>query len=226
MSSRSPSDPLSYPTAESPACERNRQPILERLRPALAHSRHVLEIGSGTGQHAVFFAPALPHLLWQASDRAEWLPGLRARIAREGAGKLPPPIELDVTANPWPLPAGTAVPPVDAVFTANTLHIMGWPAVEAFFAGVGRLLAMSGDARATGTSPRRVLAVYGPFRYRGAFTSASNAAFDATLRQRDPASGIRDFEAVDALAAAQGLALEADHAMPANNQLLLWGAAA
>lgn len=186
------------------------------LRPALAQSRHVLEIGSGTGQHAVYFAPALPHLLWQASDRAEWLPGLRARIARDSAGGLPAPIELDVTSSPWRVPANDSIPPVDAVFSANTLHIMAWHAVQAFFDGVGRLFA------AAGPPTRCVLAVYGPFRYRGEFTTPSNAAFDASLRARDPASGIRDFEAVDALARAAGLTLAADHAMPANNQLLVW----
>lgn len=191
------------------------------LRSVLAQSRHVLEIGSGTGQHAVHFAPALPHLLWQASDRAGCLPGLRARIARDGAGRLPPPIELDVQAHPWRIPSGRGVPPVDAVFSANTLHIMAWEEVEDFFRGAGRLFAAAVEA-SPAAPPRCVLAVYGPFRYRGAFTTPSNATFDATLKARDPASGIRDFEAVDALAAAQGLALAADHAMPANNQLLVW----
>lgn len=219
MSSRFPPERApAHPTPESPACERNKQPILDVIAAAFASARCVLEIGSGTGQHAVFFAAALPHLVWQASDRAEWLPGLRARIAREGAGRLPPPIELDVMADPWPLPADDALPPVDAVFTANTLHIMSWPAVEAFFRGVGQVLAAGNAAR------RRMLAIYGPFRYRGAFTTPSNAAFDTTLRQRDPASAIRDFEKVNALAAAQGLVLQADHAMPANNQLLVWDA--
>lgn len=172
----------------------------------------MLEIGSGTGQHAVFFARALPHLHWQPSDRVEWLPALHARIARDGPGNLAAPIELDVTMSPWPIMAA------DAVFSANTLHIMAWREVEAFFAGAGRTLeAVRGDASAP-----RTLVVYGPFKYRGAFTTDSNKAFDASLKARDPASGLRDFEAVDALARAQGLALAADHAMPANNQLLVW----
>lgn len=190
------------------------------IGPAFAQSRRVLEIGSGTGQHAVFLARALSHLLWQPSDRAAWLPALRARIAREGPGNLTTPIELDVSMPRWP------VVTADAVFSANTLHIMAWREVEAFFAGVGRLLASSPMEAAAGepaaACARRMLAVYGPFKYRGAFTTDSNAAFDESLKARDPASGIRDFEAVDALARAEGLVLAADHAMPANNQLLLW----
>lgn len=189
----------------SEACERNKGPILEILTEAFAGSTRVLEIGSGTGQHAVHFAAGLPHLEWQPSDRAEYLPGLAARIAEEGPPNLRAPLVLDVTQSDWPA-AGC-----DAVFSANTLHIMSWPEVVAFFAGLGRVL--SRDA---------VVAVYGPFRYGGAYTSASNAAFDQSLRVRDPASGIRDFEAVNELAQAQGLALRADHRMPANNQLLVW----
>ena len=132
-------------------------------------------------------------------------PGLAARIATEGPPNLALPVELDVLAESWPTLRG------DAVFSANTLHIMSWPAVEAFFAGLPRVLERGG-----------VLAVYGPFRYGGQFTTDSNAAFDAMLRERDPQSGLRDFEAVNALAEGVGLKLEADHAMPANNQLLVW----
>jgi cyclopropane fatty-acyl-phospholipid synthase-like methyltransferase len=190
----------------SEACERNKGPILDILRNVLAPARHVLEIGSGTGQHAVWFARHLPHLQWQPTDRATELPGLRERIASEGPPNLLAPIELDVLVAPRRLP------PADAVFSANTLHIMGWPGVEAFFRGVATALTAAGAT----------LAVYGPFRYRGDYTSPSNAAFDQWLRQRDPASGVRDFEAVDALARAAGLSLVADHAMPANNQLLVW----
>ncbi len=189
----------------SEACERNKQPILELLRGALARRRYVVEIGAGTGQHAVHFARGLPQLEWQPTDRREYLPGIAARVAAEGPANLHVPIELDVMQSDWPsLDAG-------AVYSANTLHIMSWPEVEAFFSGVGRILQRGG-----------VLVVYGPFRYGGSFTSESNAAFDRSLRARDPASGIRDFEAVNALAEAQGLELLADHAMPANNQLLTW----
>ena len=189
----------------SEACERNKEPILAVLREAFADRRRVVEIGAGTGQHAVHFSRHLPHVAWQPTDRAEWLEGLAARVAAEGPPNLLPPVELDVLHEPWPAVRG------DAVFSANTLHIMSWPAVEALFAGLGRIL-----------EPGGVLAVYGPFRYRGAFTTRSNAEFDAMLRERDPASGVRDFEVVDALAVAAGLALQADHAMPANNQLLVW----
>jgi SAM-dependent methyltransferase len=189
----------------SEACERNKGPILDVLRRAFADRTRVVEIGAGTGQHAVHFARLLPHLEWQPTDRAEHLPGLAARIAVEGPPNLAPAVELDVLAEPWPAVRG------DAVFSANTLHIMSWPAVEAFFAGLPRLLERGG-----------VLAIYGPFRYGGQYTTDSNAAFDAMLRDRDPHSGLRDFEAVNALAEAVGLAFAADHAMPANNQLLVW----
>jgi cyclopropane fatty-acyl-phospholipid synthase-like methyltransferase len=189
----------------SEACERNKGPILDILRDVFAPARRVLEIGSGTGQHAVWFARHLPHLQWQPTDRATELPGLRERVASEGPPNLHDAVELDVRALPW------NVAKADAVFSANTLHIMARDGVEAFFAGVGQTL-----------EPGGVLTVYGPFRYRGDYTSPSNAAFDDWLKRRDPASGIRDFEAVDALARAAGLVLVADHAMPANNQLLVW----
>jgi len=189
----------------SEACERNRAPILEVLREAFADRSHVVEIGAGTGQHAVHFARYLPHLSWQPTDRSEYLPGLAARIAAEGKPNLRPPLELDVLQPEWP-PLDA-----DAVFSANTLHIMGWPEVEAFIRGAGRLLSGGG-----------MLAVYGPFRYRGTFTTQSNAEFDRMLRERDAASGIRDFEAVDRLAARAGLEFQRDVTMPANNQMLVW----
>jgi SAM-dependent methyltransferase len=189
----------------SEACERNRGPILAVLREAFADRRRVVEVGAGTGQHAVHFARNLPHLAWQPTDRAEYLAGLAARIAEEGPPNLAAPLELDVLRDPWPTVTG------DAVFSANTLHIMSWPAVEALFAGLTRILDPSG-----------IVAIYGPFRYGGRYTSASNAAFDAMLRGRDPESGLRDVEAVNPLAAAVGLAFQADHPMPANNQLLIW----
>ena len=192
--------------AFSAACERNKGPILERLAPLLAAARCVLEIGSGTGQHAVHFARHLPWLTWQPTERPGELDDLAARIALEGSPNLRAPLALDVRFTPWPGAAD-----IDTVFSANTLHIMSWAEVGACFAELGRLLPAGGT-----------LCVYGPFRYSGEFTSASNAAFDASLRERDPASGIRDFEAVDALARAGGLALQNDWAMPANNQLLAW----
>jgi SAM-dependent methyltransferase len=189
----------------SDACERNKGPILEVLRTAFADRRRVVEIGAGTGQHAVHFARELPHLQWQPTDRAEYMAGLATRIVAEGPTNLASPVELDVLREPWPVVRG------DALFSANTLHIMSWPAVEALFAGLPGLL-----------EPGGVLAIYGPFRYAGRFTTDSNAAFDAMLRERDPEAALRDFEAVNALAEAAGLSLSADHAMPANNQLLVW----
>jgi len=191
--------------ALSEACERNKVPLLHVLRTELAASSRVLEIGSGTGQHAVHFAAGLPHLSWQPSELAEHLPPLAERCRLAGAHNLRAPLALDVCDDPW------QVRPVDAVFSANTLHIMAWSAVREFFRGVGSVLQAPG-----------VLCVYGPFRFHGRHTSHSNADFDRWLRARDPASGVRDFEALAALARAQGLAFAADHAMPANNRTLVW----
>ena len=189
----------------SQAAENNKEPIARVLAEAFKDARHVLEIGSGTGQHAVHFGRALPHLIWQPSDLSANLDGIRARLAREAPANVRPPVALDVGLLPWPVES------VDGVFSANAVHIMGWPRVEDLFFGVGDVL-----------EPGGWLCLYGPFRYKGAFTTPSNAEFDAWLKRQDPESGIRDFEAVDALAAAQGLSLVADHAMPANNQLLVW----
>lgn len=190
----------------APACERNREPILAVLNPLFATRQCVLEIGSGTGQHAVHFAAAMPHLHWQSSDRHAYLPGIRQWLDEAGLANTPPPLALDVNQD-WTTVSQT----FDAVFTANTLHIMGWAEVERFFAQLPRLLA--DDA---------LLAVYGPFNYQGRFTSASNAAFDAMLKADHPERGIRDFEAVDALAQAIGLRLLSDTSMPANNRCLVW----
>jgi SAM-dependent methyltransferase len=188
----------------SDACERNRDPILGVLRRVFADRSAVLEIGSGTGQHAAYFAPALPHLSWQPSDVAENLPSIRAWREEAQAPALREPIELDVD-QPFPHLQ------VDAVFNANTVHIISWPQVERLFAGVGNALPPGG-----------VFALYGPFNYGGKHTSPSNAEFDAWLRGRDPKSGIRDFEAIVALAARRGLRVEEDNAMPANNRLLVF----
>ncbi len=191
----------------SDACERNKGPILQVLRPAFSACKHVLEIGSGTGQHAVHFATEMPGIVWQPSEQAESMPALRKRIFNEGPSNLRAPVELDVTQLPWD------VRRVDGVFTANTLHIMHWPQVEALFAGLPAVV-----------KPEAVLAIYGPFRYGGDYTSESNESFDTLLHARDPQSGIRDFEAVGALARGAGFALVADHPMPANNQALIWQA--
>ena len=188
----------------SDACERNRAPILHVLRRVFADRRAVLEIGSGTGQHAAYFAPALPQLSWQPSDVAENLPSIRVWREEAQTPKLLEPIELDVDQ---PLP----MVDVDAVFSANTVHILSWPQVERMFAGIGALLPAGG-----------VFALYGAMNYGGKYTSPSNAEFDQWLRGRDPKSGIRDFEAIVALAAGHKLALEEDNPMPANNRLLVF----
>jgi cyclopropane fatty-acyl-phospholipid synthase-like methyltransferase len=182
----------------SEASERNRAPILAVLERVFADRKRVLEIGSGTGQHAAYFAPELPHLVWQASDVAENLAGIREWVSH------PAPIELDVD-QPWPSVGA------DAVFAANTCHIMSWPQVERLFAGVGALLPPGG-----------AFALYGPFNYHGKHTSESNARFDAMLRARDPASGLRDIADITALAARAGLRLAEDNPMPANNRLLVF----
>lgn len=191
----------------SPACQRNREPILAVLREHFVDCRRVLEIGSGTGQHAVHFAAAMPWLTWQCSDRTEYLPGIRMWLDEAALANTPAPVELDVMHAPWPF----APRRFDAVFSANTLHIMDWSGVQAFFGGLADVLA--NDA---------TVVVYGPFNHGGAFSSDSNRDFDASLRARDAGMGIRDFESVDALARAAGLQLLDDVAMPANNRCLVW----
>ena len=190
----------------SEACVRNREPILAVLSEFFADRQHVLEIGSGTGQHAVHFAAALPALRWQCADRSDNLPGIRAWLDEAALPNTLAPLAFDVDDAPWPLSGR-----YDAVFSANTLHIMSWPQVERLFAGLPNLLA--DDA---------CVIVYGPFHYNGAATSPSNAAFDASLRANGSPRGIRDFEAVSALATAAGLVLVEDRAMPANNRCLIW----
>lgn len=201
--SQSPHPPPDLPFSQS--CENNQAPILAVLRQAFADRRRVLEIGSGTGQHGVYFAPRLPHLVWQTSDLAENHAGIRAWQAAHPAPNLRAPLLLDLAHGDWPDGA------YDAVFSANTTHIVAWPLVQNLFALAGGHLPAGG-----------LLALYGPFNYGGTFTSESNRAFDAWLRQRDPQSGIRHFEDIAALAAQHGLTLAQDHAMPANNRLLVF----
>lgn len=189
----------------SQACENNKEVILDALRDALADVEEVLEIGSGTGQHASYFAPALPHLRWQPSDRAENLPGITSWIEASDADNILPVLELDVDMECWPV----AVP--GAVFSANTLHIMSWQMVQRLFSYLGE---QAGNPSC--------LIVYGPFNYKGEYTSDSNARFDLWLKQQSPVSAIRDFEAVDKLARAAGYRLSRDLAMPANNRILVW----
>ncbi|OYY93169.1 MAG: methylase [Hydrogenophilales bacterium 28-61-23] len=191
------------PYAES--SEQNRAPIQAVLEDVFADRKMVLEIASGTGQHAVYFGQALPHLTWQTSELPDNHAGIQAWLDEAGLANVLPPVVIDVNDAPWP------VEPVDAIFNANTVHIVAWPAVERMFAGIGRVLAVGG-----------ILCLYGPFNYGGQFTSESNARFDVWLKGRDPASGVRDFEAINRLAEAQGLTLVKDIAMPSNNRTLVW----
>jgi cyclopropane fatty-acyl-phospholipid synthase-like methyltransferase len=192
----------------SPPAERNREPLLEVLRPRLSAHQRVLEIGSGTGQHAVHFAAALPHLQWQTSEQARQLPGLRLWLDEAALPNTPEPITLDVN-EAWPESS------FDAVFTANTLHIMSWAEVQRSFAMLPTVM-----------QPGALLIVYGPFNIGGQFTSEGNAKFDASLRRDNPLRGLRDFEAVDQLASAAGLILREHLTMPANNRCLVWQRAA
>jgi len=189
----------------SASCERNREPILAVLREQFGDRRRVLEIGSGTGQHAVHFAAALPQLVWQSADREENLHGIRLWLEDAALPNTPPPLALDVNQADWP---GREY---DAVFSANTLHIMGWEEVREMFRRLPEVML-----------PGAKLAIYGPFNYGGRFTSPSNADFDTALKHADPRRGIRDAEAVDELAAQAGLRLLQDHAMPANNRCRVW----
>lgn len=189
----------------SESCVQNREPILEVLRPLLADRKELLEIGSGTGQHAVYFAPEFPQLIWQTSDVPEHHPGIQMWLQESESGNIKPPLTLDVLQADWPV-----IQP-DAVFTANTLHIMNPAMVKACVAGIGGLLQTGG-----------LFVVYGPFNYNGEYTSESNAHFDQWLAQREAGSAIRDFEWVNELANNAGMVLEQDVAMPANNRTLVW----
>ena len=188
----------------SDACERNKDPILDVLRQVFPEQGNVLEIGSCTGQHVVFFAEAFPGLTWQPSDREEYLAGLSGRIRQQAATNVLPAIELDVT-KAWPAQQ------FHAVFSANTAHIMDWVSVCAMFAGVGSVLLPAGP-----------FCLYGPFNEEGRFTSLSNERFDRGLRQRDPGMGIRDIEAIESLAHDHNLELSRQFRLPANNSLLVF----
>jgi cyclopropane fatty-acyl-phospholipid synthase-like methyltransferase len=189
-----------------PACERNKVPILEILRREFAGASRVLEIGSGTGQHAAYFAAELSHLVWQTSDVAENHPAILAWIADSRATNLRAPIALDVDRDAWP-----EANSFDAIFSANTAHIMSWREVLAMLDGVSDVLETGGS-----------FCIYGPFAYDGEHTSESNRAFDAMLRERDPQSGVRDAQLLAVEAAARGLRRVRDHDMPANNKILVF----
>lgn len=187
------------------ACERNQEPILEQLKIYLKDAHQVLEIGSGTGQHAVYFSRHLSHLIWQTSDRIEYHPSINAWLQEEENDRALAPLVLDVAQSAWPQRQ------YDAVFTANTCHIMHWHEVEDMFNGVAELLPPAG-----------ILLIYGPFKYDGKFTSISNQEFDAALKLQASHRGIRNIEDLLQLAQRHHLLFIQDIAMPANNRLLVF----
>ena len=188
----------------SPACEQNRDAIADVLSAYLQDRHEVLEIGSGTGQHAVYFAERFPWLRWATSDLRENHPGIQAWIDDSGLDNVMSPIELDSRGD-WPEST------YELVFSANCLHIMSDTAAEAFIANVGSVMRESA-----------VLVVYGPFNFAGRYTSESNERFDDWLKARDQASGIKNFEWIEDIAAVSGLEFVHNHAMPANNHTLVW----
>jgi SAM-dependent methyltransferase len=195
---------VEHPLPFAPACERNKQPILEVLQRILPPAGLVLEIGSGTGQHVVYFSEHLPDLQWQPSEQAENLAGLQSRLDQQAGANVWPAIQLDVAAA-WP------ELDVVAIISANTAHIMSWPEVVCMFDGVGGLL-----------KPAGVFSLYGPFNVNGEFTSASNQQFDLQLRSQKPGMGLRDVAELEKLAQQQHMYLDQQIAMPANNQVLVF----
>ncbi len=194
---------MAKPFAES--SEQNKAPILAVLRQVLAQAHDVLEIGSGTGQHAVYFARQLPNLTWQPSDVAENLPGIELWIQEAQLPNLKSPVVLDVARSEWPTGQ------FDAAFSANTAHIMAWPEVESMFHGVAGILRRGGR-----------FCLYGPFNYGGRYSAPTNERFDAWLKSRDPDMGVRDLDDLRLLAQLDGLELETDFEMPADNRTLVW----
>ena len=191
------------PYAES--CDINKDPILDVLRDVFADRHKVLELASGTGQHAVHFGKALPYLTWQTSELTENHAGIQAWLNEAQLSNVLAPVHIDANDEHWP------VSQYDAIFNANTVHILSWTEVVKLFSGIGRVL-----------EPGGILCLYGPFNYDGKFTSDSNARFDIWLKNRNPLSGVRDFEALDTLAVAQGMILLKDIEMPINNRTLVW----
>jgi SAM-dependent methyltransferase len=193
---------------DAPATYRNREPILEVLARWLVAPARVLEVASGTGQHAVFFAEQLPQLAWLPTDHdPSGLESIEAWVAESGLSNLSAPAALDAESDDWPVEAGE----IDAIFNANMIHISPWSVGSGLFRGAGRVLREGG-----------LLLLYGPFKRGGEHTSPSNAAFDESLRQRDPAWGIRDLEEVIATADRNGLTHLETNDLPANNKLLVF----
>ena len=189
----------------SQACENNKRPINETLTPYVEVGGTLLEIGSGTGQHGAFISSHHPNLRWQTSDQEQYLEGIQAWVDDAKQDNFKAPIILDVNTAHW------TDEKIDFVYSSNTTHIMAMEEVEKLFALIPTLLR-----------PKGLFFLYGPFNYNGAFTSESNAHFNDHLKAVASHQGIRDFEAINELAAQQGLSLLADHAMPANNRMLVW----
>ena len=189
----------------SQACENNKKPILEVIGQYFENSDVILEIGTGTAQHAIYFAEKLRKLYWQTTDQEEYLEGINLRLNGYTHYNLGRPLPLNVLQKNWPLEN------CDGVFSANTSHIMNWQMVKNMFAGVSKIL-----------EPKRHFCLYGPFNFNGQYTSDSNEAFDKMLRGRDPNSGLRNFEDLQRMAESQGLSFFKQYDLPANNKILVW----
>jgi len=197
---------MNSPKPFSESSEQNKEPILAVLREVFSDSKCVLEIGSGTGQHAIYFGKNLPSVTWHTSDVIDNHPGIHAWLNESSLNNVKPPLRLDVSKIQW-----QEMEFFDGIFSANTVHIMHWQNVIDMFVGAGQILTVGG-----------MYCLYGPFNYSGQYTSQSNAHFDQWLKTRDPESGIRDFEALNKLALDAGLQLIKDYEMPANNRILVW----
>jgi len=190
----------------SESCIQNQAEIASILIELLSDKKYVLEIGSGTGQHAVHFAEHLPHLVWQTSDQIQYHKGIQLWLDEANLDNTKSPLTLDVSQANWPELK------VDAMFSANAVHIMSWENVTDYFNKGAKLIDKKG-----------LFILYGPFNYNGQFTSESNANFDNWLKSRDSNSGVRDFEALDELANNNHMTLKNDFEMAANNRILCWG---
>lgn len=189
----------------SESCDRNKEPILNVIKPYLGHAKKLLEIGSGTGQHAVYFGAAMPHLTWQTSDLPSQHASIVAWIEHSELPNVRKPFSLDVGRRYWD------IDPVDAIFTANTAHIMSWDSVKSMFRGIGMKLKPGGH-----------FFIYGPFNVSDKYTSESNEKFDQWLKEQDPESALRNYEDILSHARHNGLGFINRHQMPANNMLLVF----
>jgi len=187
----------------SESCDQNKEAILSVISPILSTVSSVLEVGSGTGQHAIHFAKKMPHLSWHTSDRQDYISGIECWLNEAKVENVIAPVVLNVNHSIWPEQK------VDAVFTANSVHIMNQDEVTLLIEGSAAALTLKG-----------CFLIYGPFNYDGNYTSESNERFDQWLKDRDGRSGIKDFEEISRLALANGLSLKKDYEMPANNRIL------